>query len=117
MRSSARYLPAVLLTILGLATVLWAQTAPIQSDKTPRGSSSGRVTLKEKGAAGVVIVLRKGDYMNPYEHGPRATTDQDGYVARMPPRTVKREIMLQDGVTTDVTLTIDMSAPLPPPKP
>jgi len=34
-----------------------------------------------------------------------------------PARTVSRVINLQDGVTTDITLTIDMSAPLPTPKP
>ena len=39
-----------------------------------------------------------------------------GGAALMQPRSAKREISLQDGVTTDITLTIDMSAP-PPPKP
>src|SRR6185503_1248473 len=38
-------------------------------------------------------------------------------VPRTTPRIVKRAIVLQDGVTTDITLTIDMSAPLPTPKP
>src|SRR5215218_5613329 len=79
MRFSVRYLPSVLLLILGLPTSLWAQAAPKQTSKTPRGSISGRVTIKEKGVAGVVIALRKSDFMNPYEPGQRATTDQDGY--------------------------------------
>jgi 5-hydroxyisourate hydrolase-like protein (transthyretin family) len=44
------------------------------------------VTIKEKGAAGVVVALRKSDYMNPYEPVQRATTDQDGYyrIANVP---------------------------------
>jgi len=87
MSSSARYLPAVLLAILSLPILLWAQTAPKQTAKTPRGSVSGRVTIKEKGAAGVMVGLRKTDSYNPYEQGQRATTDQDGYyhIVNVPP--------------------------------
>jgi len=79
MSFSAHYLPAVLLTILSLPTSLWAQTTPKQTTKAPRGSISGRVTIKEKGAAGVVVLLRKSEFMNPFEPLPRATTDQDGF--------------------------------------
>ncbi|HSL54838.1 MAG TPA: carboxypeptidase regulatory-like domain-containing protein [Pyrinomonadaceae bacterium] len=79
MSFSARYLPAVLLTILSLPTSLWAQTTPKQTTKAPRGSISGRVTIKEKSVEGVVVSLRRSDYMNPYEHPQRATTDQDGF--------------------------------------
>jgi hypothetical protein len=65
---SARYLAAVLLTILSLAASLCAQSTTKQSTtkqaaKAPRGSVSGRVTVKENGAAGVAIGLRKGDIM------------------------------------------------------
>jgi hypothetical protein len=80
MSFSTHYLPAVLLTILSLPISLWAQTAPRQSARAPRGSISGRVTIKEKGAPGVVVALRKsGEFTNPFESLPRATTDQDGY--------------------------------------
>lgn len=79
MSFSARYLPAVLLTILSLATSLWAQTTPKQTTKAPRGSISGRVTIKEKSVEGVVVSLRRSDYMNPYEQPQRARTDQDGF--------------------------------------
>lgn len=75
MSFSAHYLFAVLLTILSLPTSLSAQSAP----KTPRGSISGRVTLKEKGVFGVVVALRKFDTTNAYERIPRAVTDQDGF--------------------------------------
>src|ERR1044072_4438381 len=78
MSSSVRYLPAVLLTILSLPISLWAQTAPKQPAKAPRSSISGRVTIKEKPAAGVVVSLRKTEQMNPFEETQRATTDQDG---------------------------------------
>lgn len=79
MSFSARCLPAVLLTILSLPTSLWAQTTPKQTTKAPRGSVSGRVTIKEKSAAGVVVSLRKTEFMNPYERAQRATTDHDGF--------------------------------------
>ena len=79
MSFSARYLPAVLLTILSLPTSLWAQAAPKQTTKAPRGSISGRVTLKGKGAEGVVVMIRKREPVNPYEVMQRAATDQDGF--------------------------------------
>src|SRR5215217_8846383 len=79
MSFSAHYLPAVLLTILSLPTSLCAQTTPKQTTKARRGSISGRVTIKEKGAAGVAVLLRKSEFMNPFEPLPRATTDQDGF--------------------------------------
>jgi protocatechuate 3,4-dioxygenase beta subunit len=79
MSFSARYLPAVLLTILSLPTSLWAQAASKQTIKAPRGSISGRVTLKAKGAEGVVVVIRISEPTNPYEAMQRATTDQDGF--------------------------------------
>lgn len=79
MSFSAHYLPAVLLTILSLPISPSAQTTPKQTSKAPRGSISGRVTIKEKGAAGVAVSLRKSDFMNPFESLPRGTTDQDGF--------------------------------------
>ena len=78
MSFSACYLPAVLLTILSLPTLLWAQAAPKRTTKA-RGSISGRVTIKAKGAEGVVVVLRKSEQMNPFETMRKATTDQDGF--------------------------------------
>ena len=88
MSFSPRYLPAVLLTILSLPTSLWAQAAPkTPSTKTPRGSISGRVTIKEKSAEGVVVSIRKSEFANPFEVAQRATTDQDGFyrIANVPP--------------------------------
>jgi hypothetical protein len=79
MSFSARYLPAVLLTILSISTSLWAQAVAKQTSKAPRGSISGRVTLKGKGAEGVVVMIRKSEPTNPYEAMQRATTDQDGF--------------------------------------
>jgi hypothetical protein len=77
---SARYLPAVLLTLLSLAASLCAQSTTKQAAKVSRGSVSGRVTIKDKGAPGVAIGLRRsGDAINPGEPYLRATTDHDGF--------------------------------------
>ncbi|HEU4875528.1 MAG TPA: hypothetical protein VFT44_20635 [Pyrinomonadaceae bacterium] len=76
---SARYLPTVLLTILSLSASLCAQSTTKQPAKVPRGSVSGRVTIKENGAAGVVIGLRKGELYMSGEPYLKATTDHDGF--------------------------------------
>ena len=88
MSFSARYLPAVLLTILGLPCLLWAQAVSKPAAK-PRGSISGKVTIKEKSAPGVVVSLRKTDSTNPFEQTQKGTTDQDGIyrIQNVPPGT------------------------------
>jgi Carboxypeptidase regulatory-like domain len=86
MSFSARYIPAVLLALFSLAVTLPAQTTNTQAAKAPRGSVSGRVTIKDKGAGGVAVSLRKTE-MNPYEPYVKATTDHDGFyrIANVPP--------------------------------
>ena len=79
MSFSARYVPAVLFTVLSLAATLPAQSTNTPAAKAPRGSVSGRVTIKDKGAGGVGVSLRKSDMMNPYEQYLKATTDHDGF--------------------------------------
>ena len=61
MRFSARYLPAILLALLSFSVPLCAQPGSKQTIKTAGGSVSGRVTVKEKAAVGVVMSLRKSD--------------------------------------------------------
>ncbi|HKY42999.1 MAG TPA: carboxypeptidase-like regulatory domain-containing protein [Pyrinomonadaceae bacterium] len=78
MSFSARYVPAVLLTLFSLAVTLPAQSTNTPAAKVPRGSVSGRVTIKDKGAGGVAVSLRKTE-MNPYEQYLKATTDHDGF--------------------------------------
>lgn len=78
MSSSARYVSAVVLLILGLTVPAWAQSTTRQTTKTPKGSVSGKVTLKEKGVPGLVVGLRRSDTFGPFDPGLRATTDQDG---------------------------------------
>jgi protocatechuate 3,4-dioxygenase beta subunit len=79
MSFSAPYLSAVLFTILSISGSLCAQSTTPQTAKVPQGSISGRVTIKDKGAPGVAIGLRKGDVYTLGEGFQRATTDQDGF--------------------------------------
>lgn len=78
MSFSARYTLPVLVALFGLAISLSAQTTK-QTAKTPRGSVSGRITIKDKGAAGIPVGLRKSDVFTQYEGFAKTTTDPDGY--------------------------------------
>ena len=79
MRSSTRGAVPTLITILCFAASLFAQAPAKQTAvKTPRGSVSGRVTIKDKPAVGVWIGLRRSEGMNPWEQGLKAITDADG---------------------------------------
>ena len=78
MSSSARFVSAVILLTLGLAVTVCAQSTTKQTSKAPKGSVSGRITIKDKGAPGVTVGLRRSDYFGPYQSYLRATTDQDG---------------------------------------
>ena len=66
MSFSTRYASAVVLTVLSLAATVFAQSINPQGTKAPRGSVSGRVTIKDKGAPGVAVSLRKAD-LNPFD--------------------------------------------------
>jgi len=79
MRSSARSAALALITVFCFAQTLSAQTPAKQpAAKTPRGSVSGRITIKDKPAPGVLVGLRRYDGMNPFEALPKAFTDPDG---------------------------------------
>jgi Carboxypeptidase regulatory-like domain len=88
MRSSARSSLPVWLMCLCFAGSSFAQSPNKQQTvKTPRGSVSGRVTIKDKPAPGVVIGLRKSALENSYDPFERAVTDVDGryQIANVPP--------------------------------
>jgi Carboxypeptidase regulatory-like domain len=88
MSFSARYLFAVLFVILGLTVTVCAQSTTGQTSKAPRGTVSGRVTIKDKGAPGVAVGLQKNDFI-PNQSYLRATTDHDGFyrITDVPPGT------------------------------
>jgi protocatechuate 3,4-dioxygenase beta subunit len=79
MRSSARSALPTLLTLFCFAASLFAQSPAKQpAAKTPGGSVSGRVTIKDKPAPGVQVALRKSDSWIASDTTPKAVTDQDG---------------------------------------
>ena len=79
MRSSARTAVATFLTVFCFAALSFAQAPAKQpAAKTARASVSGRVTIKDRPAPGVVVGLRRSDGMNPFDALGKAITDQDG---------------------------------------
>jgi hypothetical protein len=65
-----------LILILPYSVALQAQT---QSKTTkPASSISGKVTIKNKGAAGISVSLRRTEMNSPFEFLPGTVTDQDG---------------------------------------
>lgn len=78
MSFSARVVPLLLLALLSVVIPLRAQAPAKSTAKVPRGTVSGRITIKDKPAPGVVVGLRKimtGETPEPFLKG---TTDQDG---------------------------------------
>src|SRR5688500_2476462 len=94
MRSSARRarstLPILLcfgLSVFAQAASVFAQSPAKQPAKPVGGSVTGRITIKDKPAGGILVVLRKGEASNPYEPVTKAITDPDGIyrITSIPP--------------------------------
>ena len=76
MRSLTRYSASLALVLCCTASSSFAQTpAP---KKSPGGVIAGKVTIKGKVAPGIVVGVRVGQPMNPFEPTFRGTTDQEG---------------------------------------
>ena len=78
MSSSLVRAVTVSLVILLPSLRVFAQTQVTPKTVKSLGSVSGKVTIKGKGAPGVVVALHRSDFFNSYESTARATTDQDG---------------------------------------
>lgn len=79
MSSSTRFFAFVLLMLLCLPVSLLAQSqTKTAATKTPRGSVSGRVMIKDKPAPGITIGLRETRGIFPLEKTFRTVTDQEG---------------------------------------
>ena len=68
---------ALILGCLGYYSAAQSQTKPIK--KTLTGTVSGRVTIKGKGAPGVVVGLRTREFGPQFAPSIKASTDQDGH--------------------------------------
>lgn len=79
MSSSHRFCALILFAVLCIPASLQAQAPPKPSAKIPRGSVSGRVTIKDKPAVGVTVGLRAPQGMA-ISQGKfyRGVTDQEG---------------------------------------
>lgn len=103
MRSSARSALLTLSTCLCFAVALFAQSTKQQPVKTPRGSVSGRITVKNKPAPGVAVGLRNADFTNPYDNFPRGLTDAEGAyrITNVPPGTYQVTVVAPAYVVTE----------------
>jgi hypothetical protein len=90
MSSSHRFCAFLLFAVLCIPVSLQAQAPAKPPVKTPHGTVSGRVTIKDKPAAGVLVGLRQppgmGNFMEKFY---RAVTDQEGNyrITNVPPGT------------------------------
>lgn len=85
MSSSARFF-ALFLFMLLCVSLSHAQSSPKATPKTARGSVSGRVTIKDKPAAGITVGLRAGRSGFPQDKVYKAVTDNEGFyrIANIP---------------------------------
>lgn len=66
----------LILVFLGIHATAQRQTKPVK--KAPTGTVSGKVTIKGKGAPGVVVAIRQIEFTPQPAPSFKATTDQDG---------------------------------------
>src|SRR5688572_8195847 len=79
MKSSHRFCALILFAVLCIPASLQAQAPVKPAAKIPRGSVSGRVTIKDKPAVGVTVGMRSPPAMGlPQDKFHRAVTDQEG---------------------------------------
>jgi hypothetical protein len=78
MSSSTRFSAVLLLMLWCISASLHAQTPTKPAAKVPRGTVSGRITIKDKPAPGVTVGLRVSSGMIPFEKFYRAVTDHEG---------------------------------------
>src|SRR5882724_3169428 len=77
MRPTCSYAFAVILALCCAITSLNAQSQATEK-KRLLGTVAGKVSIKGKGATGIVVGLRQADTSNPFAATNKATTDQDG---------------------------------------
>ena len=77
MRSSTRQAIACLFIIFSVAVMAHAQTTPA---KEPGATITGKVTIKGKGAPGVIVILRTNEMSGSRRQfsGPKGVTDDEG---------------------------------------
>lgn len=87
MRPTTHGLIVAAFALLATFTPFSAQSQNKIAPPKPAASISGKVSIKDKGAPGIIVGIRRADPMNPFELLSRATTDQDGNyrITNIPP--------------------------------
>ena len=78
MRNLTRQIVTVVLTFSISGVQSTAQSQAQANKKEETATVSGRVTIKGKGASGILVSLRKKDSGSPFDRSFREMTDQDG---------------------------------------
>ena len=78
MRNLTRQIVTVVLTLSISGVQSTARSQAQANKKEETATVSGRVTIKGKGASGILVSLRRKDSGSPYDRSLRETTDQDG---------------------------------------
>jgi hypothetical protein len=78
MSSSTQFFAVLFFALSCIPVSLNAQSVTKAPTKTPRGSVSGRVTVKDKPATGVTVGLRQSNAILPFEKFYKGVTDQEG---------------------------------------
>jgi hypothetical protein len=78
MGPTPRYAVVIVIALCFLITPLCGKSQTIAGKKPLRGRVAGRVTIKDKGAPGIVVGLRPSEMTSPFDPSYKATTDQDG---------------------------------------
>src|SRR6266404_7255970 len=73
-----RHAVIIVIAVYCLITPLCANSQTIAAKKPLRGRVGGRVTIKDKGAPGIVVGLHPSEMTGPFDPSYKATTDQDG---------------------------------------
>lgn len=79
MHSSTRFYALILFLVSCVPISLHAQSPPKANTKTPRGTVSGRVTIKDKPAPGVLVALRQMSRGYAGEKLYKGITNQEGF--------------------------------------
>lgn len=107
MSSLPRYAIVIALSFSCAGSPRAANSQTKTSKKTPTNSVSGRVTIRGKGAPGIVVGIRSSDFSQQPPPAVKATTDQDGsyQITNIPPGNYQVSPMAPAFVNSDLVFS------------
>lgn len=107
MSSLPRYAIVIALSFSCAGSPRAANSQTKTSKKTPTNSVAGRVTIRGKGAPGIVVGIRSSDFSQQPPPAVKATTDQDGsyQITNIPPGNYQVSPMAPAFVNSDLVFS------------